>query len=837
MKVYYLRNGIREYLNQSGNNYTFNINGEDVVFFNTTTDRQNNPDGTIKYHVQFKNIANATFIGTYGVELTYQEPGFSEITTIIPLEVGEDEYYINLENEYPRATADELSFSKDLTTMFIDELMVDEIQFTFYLYNERTGLYEDVSSGSVEESKRHIRGYSFENISCENPTCTARVRFYLNKNKIDMKENYLLVARYQTKEEEYEVTPFEEMFGWEVEEQQITSVFNYTDENNQHHSETVDGFYKNLDDIQIKVKISNRIHENNINYSINQSCITDDVCDPTSDAYSDLFEVTNTTGTNQYITLVPKRDSNNKVRMATGKYALVLYYENGYYKIVEFDVHSEYAEFIYNNITEKSQFNNNGTMEEVDGMYASLAGEIRLDTTVRGIPYDRAERYVINAAGERVPQFTINLASDFATTHESVVTYNPSVARVSEGVYTYVTEYIAIDGDAIQETYQFNVYKDYFDFDIQNVTYNPDPVLVNRSGKITFNIQTKNIAYLIADEQGDSSNGRVNIFLNNSKMYDWEGNDVSNSFTFQAVKHQDTLVSGNFDIVVSFRGNTITPGPYKFETTYQMNMKTITKYYWVTIRSADRFLTIGEIDIESNTPDNMIHNSNGGSYKINYTSNTENVKDEIEVSVKSGETDVTDKFDIEVTDDQIIVTYNVLEEDNLPEGNYGVHILFADLEDIVDVHLYGEYIAIPPLTSSTFDVTYGEDPIIYIKTTTTTSMRRNAFLVKLNNLQSGFKITDKNGNDITNNTILIGTGMKIENPGDNTYTVVFVGDINQDGNLSLADVAYLFQYVTGKTMINSGYQLKAADVRKQNNITLADVAKLFQFVTGKINSI
>jgi hypothetical protein len=832
--IYYMNDGIKVYLTKDGNTYKYNNNGTLDTFYNTTSEITTNPDGTIEYHVSFSNVANVNHIGDYGYEFIYQEEGYSESKTVVNFKITEDQYYIDMSNEYPKANEYEMSFAKDLETMFIDDSLIPDINYTVLHWNESSNKYEDVSSIDVTSSERHIREITTEDISCTSPTCTAKVRFYINKNKVDMEGDYLLRVKYMNTTKEYDITNFVDMFAWNIEEESVTSVYNY-EEDGEQKSEVVEGFYKNLDDIQINVKIDNDIHEDNIKYSINTSCITDTICDPTSNAYNDLFDVVNTTGTDRKIKLTPKRNDQGKITMPNGTYALVLYYESSYYHIVRFDVHSEYASISYDSVTQKSTFINNGSNEEVEGLYSSLDGTMTIDTTIKGVPYTSVNRYIVNSLGTKVNKFDYNTVEEFNTTHMSMITYNHN-NRVEPGIYTYVTEYTALDGEVTKEEYQFTIYENYFDFEIYGFDSNPNPLIINRSGEAIFNIRAKNIQYLTKDENNNMNNGRVYDFMRNSKVFDYNGNDVTNKFTFEVATHQDTLVSGEFDIRAKFKGVTLGQGGYRYQTSITIGNKVVTKDYWIVIDEADRYINIGELEINSNTSDGKIHNSDGGTYIINYEANTEYAYENIDVQVTSESSNVTDKFIITKDETHIYVRFDP-NTSEIDEGDYNINITYAGNVDIVAIHMYGEYVSIAQLTSDKYQITYGEDSIIYVDSLSALTLKYSTFLTHLQNLQPSPKLLDKNGNNITSASAKVGTGMKFVNEGDATYTIVVIGDLNQDGSISLGDVALLFQYVTGTRNFDDRYRLLAASVRKKENVTLADVAILFQFATGNRSSI
>ena len=827
--IYYMNDGIKIYLQKDGNTFKYDNNGTLTTFFNITgTDITTREDGTIEYHVRFSNVANVNHIGDYGYEFIYHEEGYSESKTVVNFKITEDQYYIDMKNEYPKANEYEMSFTKDLETMFIDQSLINDINYTVLYWNESNNRYEDVSSINVPSANRHIREVSTEDITCTSPTCTAKVRFYINKNKVDMNGDYLLRVKYMNITKEYNITNFVDMFAWDIEEQSVTSVYNYT-ENGEEKSEIIDGFYKNLDDIQINVKINNDIHEDNIKYSINTSCITDTVCDPTSNAYNDLFDVVNTTGTDRKIRLTPKKNEQGKITMPNGKYALVLYYESSYYHIVEFDVHSEFAEISYNSVTQKSKYNYNGTDEEVEGLYSALDGEMTIETTVRGVPYTRVNRYIVNSLGTRMNVFDYNTDEEFANTHLSKIIYNHNNS-IQPGIYTYVTEYVAADGDTTREEYQFTIYENYFDFDIYDFDSNPNPLIINRSGEAIFKIRAKNIRGLT------DTPSRVDDFVSNSKIYDYNGNDVTNKFVFTGEKHQDTLVSGEFDIHAKFNGVTLGQGGYRYQTSITIGNKKVTKDYWIVLDEADRFISIGELNIESNTPDNIIHNSHGGRYIINYESNTEYAYENIDVQVSNESENVTDKFVITKDDTHIYIAYDPVNGE-IAEGDYNVILTYAGNVDIVQIHMYGEYNPIAQLSSSKYKITYGEDPTIYVDSIDALTLKYTTFITNLQDYQPNPKLLDKDGNNVTSANAKVGTGMKFVNEGDATYTIVVIGDLNRDGNISLNDVALLFQYVTGTRNFDDPYRQLASHIRKKDNVTLNDVAILFQYVTGNRSSI
>ncbi|MBR1788134.1 MAG: C10 family peptidase [Bacteroidaceae bacterium] len=66
-----------------------------------------------------------------------------------------------------------------------------------------------------------------------------------------------------------------------------------------------------------------------------------------------------------------------------------------------------------------------------------------------------------------------------------------------------------------------------------------------------------------------------------------------------------------------------------------------------------------------------------------------------------------------------------------------------------------------------------------------------------------------------------------------TESAVATGDINRDGNISIADVTALVNIILGKDNDGSQYDHAAADVNKDGSVTIADVTALVNQILGK----
>lgn len=69
-----------------------------------------------------------------------------------------------------------------------------------------------------------------------------------------------------------------------------------------------------------------------------------------------------------------------------------------------------------------------------------------------------------------------------------------------------------------------------------------------------------------------------------------------------------------------------------------------------------------------------------------------------------------------------------------------------------------------------------------------------------------------------------------------TYTLVVMGDVTGTGEVSIADVARLYQYYKKKVPMNEEYII-AGDVTNDGQIEVNDISKLYQYAKHKIDSL
>ena len=90
-------------------------------------------------------------------------------------------------------------------------------------------------------------------------------------------------------------------------------------------------------------------------------------------------------------------------------------------------------------------------------------------------------------------------------------------------------------------------------------------------------------------------------------------------------------------------------------------------------------------------------------------------------------------------------------------------------------------------------------------------------------LPTGYSIVDSNGNKITDNSIIIGTGMKILNSnGKVVGKVLTLGDLNEDGEPDTDDASIILSLIAGDIEIKEDYKKVAMDVNNDGKINKTD---------------
>lgn len=130
------------------------------------------------------------------------------------------------------------------------------------------------------------------------------------------------------------------------------------------------------------------------------------------------------------------------------------------------------------------------------------------------------------------------------------------------------------------------------------------------------------------------------------------------------------------------------------------------------------------------------------------------------------------------------------------------------------------------ITSDEFRVNEAEKLIEKVPT----GMTKQEFLEKIRSTEA-IKIY-KNGRELFNNE-KVGTGTIVRIGNDTTYTVVVLGDVNGDGELTVVDLAKCKLHTIWKENL-TGYYEKAVDFNGDKVVNIVDLSRLKLKLIGKI---
>ena len=106
----------------------------------------------------------------------------------------------------------------------------------------------------------------------------------------------------------------------------------------------------------------------------------------------------------------------------------------------------------------------------------------------------------------------------------------------------------------------------------------------------------------------------------------------------------------------------------------------------------------------------------------------------------------------------------------------------------------------------------------------------NTTVNKIKEKYSNAVIIDKNGNEITGDT-LVGTGSKIKINGKVKYTIVKYGDVNGDGRIKASDYVLIKNHIMSpETNKLDDAQKKGADINKDGNVKASDYVLIKNYI-------
>ena len=244
-----------------------------------------------------------------------------------------------------------------------------------------------------------------------------------------------------------------------------------------------------------------------------------------------------------------------------------------------------------------------------------------------------------------------------------------------------------------------------------------------------------------------------------------------------------------------------------------------------TINSINQNLNVvnGTLELNNDILSIKYNNINVIDYKLLYIISNDNSISDSKIIV--GESTSYSTFISKLTFKNL--DYEVLDSNNnkITSGNindnYKLNLYYDDT--LLDTYsLILEYLNINDLNVS-------DDNIIYDIPIGTTSSEL------LSHISTSGTITV----DTKSTSNVLNTGDKVSiklSSRTVNYTISVYGDVTGSGNLSVGDVAKIYQFVRNKIELND-YEKLSADVTGDGNVTVADVAKSYQFLRGKIGSL
>lgn len=128
------------------------------------------------------------------------------------------------------------------------------------------------------------------------------------------------------------------------------------------------------------------------------------------------------------------------------------------------------------------------------------------------------------------------------------------------------------------------------------------------------------------------------------------------------------------------------------------------------------------------------------------------------------------------------------------------------------------------LTSDVYTVEDSEVSRIVEKTTFAT------FKTNVDTNQT-LTLKDKDGNVISDENTIVGTGMILQVGADKEYTLIVTGDTDGNGEVTVTDLAQIKLHLIEKEIL-TGSAYKAADMNNSKDVTITDLAQIKLFIIG-----
>ena len=151
--------------------------------------------------------------------------------------------------------------------------------------------------------------------------------------------------------------------------------------------------------------------------------------------------------------------------------------------------------------------------------------------------------------------------------------------------------------------------------------------------------------------------------------------------------------------------------------------------------------------------------------------------------------------------------------------------------DITEITIESKQLSNASLCVKAFTINNGKNTQINVGDTyKIDKSKKYIYNVSANTKTSDFeKVLNETGNNgyKVSNTInsTIKTGSKVEFADGTTYTIIVIGDINQDGSMDVIDLAKMKKYILSLTTLNDECKY-ASDLNVDGNVDIIDLARM-----------
>lgn len=725
--------------NSSSGKFTYD--GDDK--FTYQIEKQKIDDNHYVYTFKLTNIKSKPYSAPYHLYFKYSESGSDDITTTVDFVVNPATYMWDIAAEdVPTANGKTLYFTKDIDTTYIEDFN----QFTFKIMKFDSTDYVDVSSD--EAKNKEFESVELIDKTCDGVDCTGKLKIVL-KEDTDKTADYYLYSEYLKKDDETPISNLEELFDWQIANVKISGSY-YDPVNNQDY--VVDGFFKNVEDTTIDITL-NTVQTDKVHWELNRSCLsTSYACEVNNSStikYNDfLTEVQNE---NKHLKLRVNADylNANSDLLKVQEYALVLYYGEMDYRIYTLQVHGNYVLIKFGeSLVYSTTIGANGT-KNVDGLFKNKNGFIYVPVTIVGVDYNNPSVSIKLTDSNGTTDYlgrTFDFSRDkFDSDHVLDIKYLASSQNTAiSQEYTLSVEYF--DGEeTFSDFLEFRLNEKYFNYEISAPTYEPNPVVPNKDGKITFEVVTEDIPNVQFGSGSMESTSAKMTMMNNAKVLNNKGEDVTDRFTKSVVNGSK---NNNFYLTLSFKADEVDPGDYTLRMVYELEGYELYKEKNFSIGNYAKELEITNVEIISTTTDGRMHKNVDGTYRLNYESAYNINPGFIDVKVFNGENDITNKFNISTQERYIDIRHSA--SSNLEAGDFNVVITYQDDDMEVSttvtqaIKLYGNYkqIDLSNLNSSSPNILADQENQYY-----TFKVNKQPIADDIEKLK--WIITDDSENDVT----------------------------------------------------------------------------------------